>query len=442
MPLHTLPKTAVSTIPSDLGVAARLSQSEQAEAELVARRLHSELKACIALLPERDQGGSAMSRVLGLDRATCQRLVATTASPNAEAETLVHLPGVLGLKQFLAAMWARTSDPRGVEQLQAAAAAVNRFESLIKQLGGSQRKLRARLASTRAGNEWGAGSAAAASDDIAAREAMFRAAAALTGRWSETSISLSLIRPTPADEARDGSGRSVQTTQTARIRAVLGHHARADAVPLEVGSTNPLEAEPSRSDPVRHRAPAMLLEEFCSRPMPRLVSHTTGHRVVHVIDAAEPGAIENADIVLADREPVTDLHPAVMKPPVGEVWSLINFPSRLLVFDVFLHRDIAARCRPSLELHMWTPNVVQHAAARWSTRFPGGPRLRSLGNGLTGARTTGYGRYLELVGQQFARLGWDAESFVGYRCEVAFPVWRAGYCVAFDFGARQDGPPA
>jgi len=31
------------------------------------------------------------------------------------------------------------------------------------------------------------------------------------------------------------------------------------------------------------------------------------------------------------------------------------------------------------------------------------------------------------------RLGWAASEFVGYRCEVEFPIWRAGYCMLFDF---------
>jgi hypothetical protein len=29
--------------------------------------------------------------------------------------------------------------------------------------------------------------------------------------------------------------------------------------------------------------------------------------------------------------------------------------------------------------------------------------------------------------------GADPDDFVGVRCEVEFPIWRAGYCVTFDF---------
>lgn len=416
-----------------LALGPGLTRTELAEAEQVARRLHGELKACVALLPEGERGGSAMSRSLNLDRATCQRLVATTSKPDAGAGTLVQLPGVQGLRQFLGAMRLRTHDEDGQEQLTAAEAAVDRLETLIGELGGSQRRLRARLAG--GGTEPEARSGAA-NDDVRLRETLFRAGAAVTGRWSETSVSLSIIQPTPGPSGAAGEPGPTATTQTVRLRAVLGHNARVDAVPLEVGSANPLDAS-AGGTPAAHRAPATLLEGFCSRPMPRLVSHTAGYRVVHVIDSAEPGPIENADVVLADREPVVDRHPALMTPPMGEVWSLINFPSRRLLMDVFLHRELAERCQASLEVHMWTPNVVQHAATRWSTRFPGGPRLLNLGSGLEGAASPSYARHAELVAHMFARMGLDAGSFVGYRCEVEFPIWRAGYCLAFDFGARE-----
>jgi hypothetical protein len=257
------------------------------------------------------------------------------------------------------------------------------------------------------------------------REALFRSGAAVTGRWSETSISLSIIRPGPPGPDKQ------PTTETVKLRGLIAHHARADAVPLEVGHTAPLGVAPV--EPAKHRSPATLLTEFCSTPLPRIVSHTAGRRVIHVIDAAERGEIENADIVLADCEARADQHPANMDPAMGEVWALISFPSRRLLFDVYLHRDIASRCLPALELHLWTPNVAQHASSRWSTRFPGGPRLQLLGSGLRSASAASYARQAELTAHLFSRVGWDPEAFVGYRCEVGFPVWRGGYCMAFDF---------
>ncbi len=416
---------------------SRLTEIERAEAEQTARRLYGELRGVIGLLPEHDRGGSAMARALELDRATCQRLVAATARPDSGVETLVQLPGVMGLRQFIESVEKRCAQlgHGAIEQLAAASAAVDRFEVLIHELGGSQRKLKARLASERAGGPGGFISSTGASNDPVVRESLFRAGAAVTGRWSESSIAISVIRPVPSDPSR---------TQTVKLRALIGHHARADAVALEIGHTSPMQVlapSPGHDPNTPHwRTPGILIEPFCSTPLPRMVSHMAGSRIVHVIDPPLPGETNNTDIVIADREPNEDVHPATLDPAVGEVWALMNFPARRLIFDVYLHRDIACRCIPSLELHLWTPQTGAHASSRWSTRFPGGPRLGLLGPGLRGSQTDSYAKHAELTAHLFERVGWESEQFIGYRCESIFPVWRGGYCMVFDFSSPAELP--
>ena len=102
-----------------------LTSIERAQAEQVARRLNEELRGLISLVPEGHRGASAMSRVLELDRATCQRIVATAGGSIRErdsgrdegARSLVQLPGVQGLRQFVAA------DPSDIESRRALAKA-------------------------------------------------------------------------------------------------------------------------------------------------------------------------------------------------------------------------------------------------------------------------------------------------------------------------------
>ena len=421
----------------------RLTNQERAQAELAARRLYEELTNIISLLPEEDRGASSMSRILELDRATCQRLVAATARPDAGVETLVQLPGVQGLRQFLAAMARRPLNVSANEQIAAASAAVDTFESLIREIGGSQRKLRARLAVERAGQAEGVIAAAGASDDVSMREALFRASAAVTGRWSETTISLSIIRPLPVGTSGE------RMTESIKLRGLIGHRARPDAVPLESFQNANLRVPAAdgvsgptfsalNGRPISGHTPHLLVTEFCSQPLPRVVSHSVGNGVIHVIDVPESpdgSPMSGADIVFAERPSRPDRHPATLQPPVGEVMTLMNFPSRHLVFDVYLHRDIASHCIPSLELHLWTPSVNTHYSSRWSTRFPGGPRLQVLGSGLRGASSNAFSRHAEMTAYLFNEVAWNAEEFVGYRCEVVYPVWRAGYCMSFDFSA-------
>jgi len=115
----------------------------------------------------------------------------------------------------------------------------------------------------------------------------------------------------------------------------------------------------------------------------------------------------------------------------------VTFPARRLVCDTWLHRDIARLCTPSLELHLYAPALGAGPLGRWSTRFPGGPRLQLLGAGVGNAGTSAYARHAEMMGALFEALGWDAGEFVGFRCDVAYPVWRAAYMMIFDFAGNE-----
>jgi len=66
-------------------------------------------------------------------------------------------------------------------------------------------------------------------------------------------------------------------------------------------------------------------------------------------------------------------------------------------------------------------------------RFPSQPRLELLGYGLDRMHTASYPRQRELATFLFDHLGWDPNDFVGFRCELPHPIWRAGYCMSFEY---------
>jgi hypothetical protein len=412
-----------------------LTDAERVEAELVSRRLYAEFRGALESLPEGERGASAMSRELGVDRATCQRIVATLARSETDASTLVHLPGVLGLRQFIGAMSKR--EGANAEQLAACTAAVDKFEALLGNLGGSQRRLRERLQATELARLQGHDRPAyVGADDPGARETLYRAAAAITGRWSDTTLTMRIIRPSAGDPKK---------TEELMVRGLLGHVARAEAVPLVIGFDT--HADPSDKDhpafstldarPASGKSPRSLVEPFCSSPLPKVVTRSVGRMLVQLLDLADREGSAPVDIVVANRSAQPEPHPATLRPAVGELWSLITFPSRCLLFDVYLHKDIAKRCAPSLEAHLWNPDIREQGSSRWSTRFPGGPKLEILGPGLSGCACEQYRRHQELTAHVFGEAAWDPEEFVGYRCAVVYPIWRGGYCLAFDFAGNE-----
>lgn len=423
-PTNLRPAAAIASDWASVDGAEPLSAAEEVEAERIARRLASEIRPVIGLLPDEERGASAMARALELDRATCQRLVAA-ARQNAGVETLVQMPGVQGLRQFLAAMDRRITDEAGREILTSAGAAIDAFSDLLDRLAGSQRKLKARLEARRAATEGPAIHVRGGSDDLSVRQSLFKAAATATGRWSETLVSLNAIRPLPGNPLM---------TESVGVRGLIGHHARQDAVPLELGHVSPLRA---RAAGEQVEPAGLVLEEFSSKPSPIVVSKSSPTVVVYTVDLPAMTMSGGVDVVIGKKRSLTEKHPATLDPPIGEVWNLINFPARRMLFDVYLHRDIARRCLPSIELHLWAPESPSHVQARWSTRFPGSPRLELLGPGLRAIATPTYARLPEVVARMFSLAGWEPEEFVGYRCEKAYPMWRGGYCMSFDFSGTE-----
>ncbi len=426
----------------DIG-ARPLTQDERTLADEVARRLRLELRGLVEFLSEQERGASAMARALEIDRNTCQRIVAATGRGEADASMLVQLPGIVGLRQFMEAMGKRFPGGEAAAAIAGVGAAVDKFEKVIDEMAGSQRKLRERLDMDRVGGAMAFDTVGTAgpSDNLAVRRSLFRAAVDIVGRWSETRLSVRVIRPVPGDPMH---------TENIRMTGHVGHMARAISVPLEVYSGVPEqlvenEGKTGKGEKVAFQSldarqsvgdtPGFLMQKFCSQPLPRVTSRAAGAKVVHAIDEmGTPG--QASDIFVADRRAGRDKHPATQHPAIGEVSTIMNYPARRFVMDVFLHRDIARRCIPSLEVHLSPLPSGTMVLSRWSTKIPGGPRLELLGApGQTWDQlaTDAYVRHAELVKTLFETIGWDASEFVGYRCDVAYPIWRAAYCMLFDF---------
>jgi hypothetical protein len=429
-PVHVPPASL-----DDIG-ARPLTQDERTLADEVARRLRLELRGLVELLPEQERGASAMARALEIDRNTCQRIVAATGRGEADAAMLVQLPGIAGLRQFMEAMGKRFGNGEAAAAIAGVGAAVDRFEKIIDDFAGSQRKLRERLDMDRGGGSLTLESIGTTgpSDSLGVRRSMFRAAVDVVGRWSETRLTARIIRPVPGDPMH---------TENIRMTGHVGHMARAVSVPLEVYSGVPedlmetngpafqtLDAQQSVGN-----TPGFLMREFCSTPLPRVTSRAAGSRVVHAIDEmGTPG--QASDIFVADRRAGRDKHPATQHPALGDVSTIMNYPSRRFVMDVFLHREIARRCIPALEVHLSALQSGPMVLSRWSTKIPGGPRLELLGTpagGMENLATDAYSRYPEVLRTLFGSMGWNPGEFVGYRCDVAYPIWRVAYCMIFDF---------
>lgn len=407
-----------------------LGAEEWGSADRVARRLHSELTAFLAAQPAPARHASGLARHLDIDRTTCQRAVFVATRPYPGPELFARLPGVRGLRLMVDA--AGRSDPAtDAATVDALSVAIDRYQELVARLGGSTTRLLARI---ELGQDAPAREAAA-TDAPAARVALFDAAAELTGRASDCWVAVYVYSP-----ADDGGAR----LDVIHAYGLVGHTARADAVPLVVHNfTDPTDDGRSTTKPfedlehdaVEGRQGQVLLEDFTSDPPPLVTARQPHEFLVQAIDERPGAPLSSVDLMLAARTRMT--HPAKRAPGIEEVWALINFPTRHLLFDVYVHRDLARASVPSLDTHLWGPDFGQHVGDRWQTRFGEAPPLTILGPGARHASPAAYPRMAELTEHLFTRSALDAGDYVGHRCDVAYPIWRSGYCLTFDFTAPE-----
>lgn len=412
---------SVSAGKTRLWTPRALSDSEWAEANKVAGRLHAELGRAMESLPEHARHASGMARHLGVLRATCQRVV-QAVHEGGSAAMLARLPGVEGLKQFIdglrgAGMAAADAEP--------VLSAVEAFERLIALNGGSQAKLAERIGRTSApaGRDGELGG-------VEERESLYWSAARVTGRRCRVSLSVYAFRPCPGDPG---------VLERALAKGLIGSVSAPGGMPVVLSSGNTLATgrEPSettldRSSEMRGRTPEAILPEFTTDPLPMVTSRGRNGTLFQVIDEQAVADQSPVDVVTALRATAPMHDPSTGNPSLDAVWSLVSCPAESLILDVYLHRAMERAYRPSIEALLWTPGLDIPEDQRWVMRLPHQPKLQLLGRGLAGAASDLYPRHAGLTGSFFDHIGWDAGDFIGFRCELRYPVWRAGYCMLFE----------
>lgn len=406
---------------------APLAGEEIQIADRALRRLHEQMRGFLRSLPGDVRNASALSRYLDVDRTTCQRFVFTASRPY-EFALIDRVPGVRGMGQLIEAA-AHVDPPVDRETLAALQSAIDRFDEAIHILAPSHSALLRRVAATPlAAPDGGLESAV----PRAAREQLFEVSAEITGRFSETWVAVYVYLP----------GLNPDSVQVARVHGLIGHVARRNALPLtfhnfkskhEDGVKGPFQ---NLCEPEDEQTPSSVIRKFSTDPLPVVNSRQPNEFLVQAIDTDPASAGRPVDLMLGTR--VEMPHPGLRAPKIEEVWAMINFPVRNLVFDVYLHRDLARQCIPSLDAHLWRPDFAAQIEDRWQTRFADGPRLELLGQGMGNAATPVYERNPELTAFVFDALKQDDQRFIGYRCSVAYPMWRTGYCMSFDFNTSDD----
>lgn len=405
-----------------------LSADEAERGEQIGRRLREEVRALVEQLPPHLRQSYALSRELNVDRSICQKVLTAlkVSGSSPGLAVLDRMPGTEGLSTFVDAFRAVVRDARFLE---AARVPVEQLQRFLRDTSGSHARLRARINSTVVADA-GTSETTEISD---IRERLF-ADMAETMRCQTDLLSIvTMTRPLPDD---------AHQIEHASAKALIGYRSRAGARPLVeslVHSGERCESEhqtlsfvPLPNSHTDGPPPQILIEELSSQPLPIVTSRGPRNMAIEAIDPSVSS--KPIDLVVARRTtPVS--HPVLHQDKALSICARIKTPTRRLVFDSYVHRSIAIATLPDVGTYSWDPSILTSPRKSWYERLPGSPRLELLGPGIERAATPAWDRQEELTKLMFDRLGWPAEDFVGYRTEVAYPLWGSACMMIFDFEA-------
>ncbi|MCW5754750.1 MAG: hypothetical protein KIT24_08615 [Phycisphaeraceae bacterium] len=278
------------------------------------------------------------------------------------------------------------------------------------------------------------GSVAGAEQDLRLRRRLFADAVDLMGKQMDLLLSISVVRPLPDDATRIERGG---------VTGFIGQQTRPGATPIAATiahSSDSGEGGSTRYAGLRGPNPGALLEGFSTMPLPTVMSRGPQGGLVHIIDPAATQGENSVDVVLGHRmAPVS--HPATHDTPVLNLVTRIRTPTRRLLFDVYLHRSLALSSVPLLAAYMSLPSPGVDTTPRWHERLPVSVDLRVLGPGMDASDSDAWPRHRELTQHLFQSLEWPFDAFIGYRCDVTFPVSSATYMMTFDFSPADDRDP-
>ena len=379
------------------------------EATQVAASLHRGFAELFQLPLLKGQRASELARMLGVGRMTCQRIVKLGDDLAPSAELLAEVPGISGLLDFLKALETAGLSSKALEKSRSA---VEAFAQLLSGLDMSQTRLAGALSLHFDATD---------PDRLLARRShLFDASAGVTGQSADATISMMAIRPSQLQEFN---------IEQIAVRGYAGMRASGSAMPIRLPINMAYSDYRNVTSDEAAREPQELIEAFCTRPLPSIDSRVI--KAEHLAHLVNPDSIPTGE----PFDCFARQHNQWNIKDMGQhkaIWLYLDYPTRHCIFDLHVHRSIDELNNASGDCHLWGTSLLAPPEDLWMTRFSDQLNFTVLGSGCDNSNSEAYARHRELSHDMFEHYGWNAEEFIGYRCEMEMPVWRSGMCVILE----------
>jgi hypothetical protein len=269
--------------------------------------------------------------------------------------------------------------------------------------------------------------------ELLAKQSVFRGMSQILGTSCDMEHYAAVLYPNALDPHRADQLWLAVTRGFRRVRPGL-------LVKYEtVYSTTPMQTV--AGDPVEGPQ-GLLLEPFCSKPLPNMRATHLGNRAEFAISVEGVGPqsavnLAHAIVLLGKKE----LHRMASEPVRKTAISVgVTMPSRSFIFDLLLHEDVYPGQQPTLHLYRTGVRGVADPNDRSFDidQLEIIESIQPLGRGIAGLRATENPEYLEMLRHVLSLRHWDHRRLRGYRCRIEFPIYHSQVMFGLDLPA---GPP-
>lgn len=399
--------------------AANQARSTEARIGDVGNALGNSLRAVLADIPDAPTRAVELSVFLDIDKTLAVRLVGAIKKQDPLA--ICHgMPGPRGVRTALTAAAGKGADQKLVDDAEQA---VKRFESLVRQLGGSRTAfntiiggllpdVRERIERTN-------------------KKAAFDAMCNLLGHQVDASFVACLIQPAAKGEGCDSAcfaGKVGMRHLTPRVTRMIW--AQRCASPLRDNSCSSYSLE---REPITRDEDLPIIREFSTHPIPELSLHRHGQSVYVALADDETPNPEPTSIFLGSYTPNSFATHAAPDLSHEFVSYTPAEPAKVSFVDVFVHEDIWPNINPDVSLYRTgARGNLTDAYDREFDRVDMIETIRLLGKGTDRIHTNDVENYAAMVRTVFEKVGWESEKFRVYRVRIDYPLLNAQILISFE----------
>lgn len=377
------------------------------------------LSRVIEQIPGDTNGPQNLARLLGINKVLTSRVLKALRSRDPIA-VIHHIPGPEPLRRFLRHAGRRGA---GADVINAAANVIEQFDMLIRGEAGDRASFNAIISAwlPEARRDF----------ELRRKQAAFRAMSELKGVLVQTDLATVILHPSEGGDKIDivwimgklGLQR-LRPGATIKLdtRRIIGED-DAPRVPLNLDGK-----------PIKTLNDARL--ESFSTPSDVAIDVNRVNDVIHyTLKNGGFGRASTVDIVMAEvnYDEIPRYIPEKLNRK-GYVFAEVNLPSRLLLFDVLVHKDIYPGADPQLFIYDTAGDGVAdiNDPSRDIDRMELLETIQTLGMSSAKCRNANVPRYVELLRSVYSHLQWNDLEFRGYRCAVDYPIYGTQVAMAFN----------